>query len=263
MALDFSKVNERHDAFTQNNQPREKIDYTTIFWRPKPGTSTVRIVPSSVDPTYPFTEIKMHYGFDFPMPSLSNFGKQDPVEEFVKELRKLGGDDNFNEAKKFSPKTRIVAPVLVRGEEDKGVRLWNFGIQIYEKLLALAKDEHVGDFTDVLNGWDMTVEQKEKSTQNPYGSTDIRIIPRQTPLSEDASLVDKWTKEQPIPLEVYREYDYDFIKGQLTKATNDILGGSPINTPSPAAPPKTNFTLENAAPANQDTVSKFDDLFNE
>ena len=122
MALDFSKVNDRLESFNKSSQPQEKIDYTTIFWRPQEGKQVVRLVPSVVDPTYPFTEMKFHYNFDFPIPALSNFGKQDPVEEFVKELRKLGGDDNFDEARKYSPKTRVLAPVVVRGEEDKGVR---------------------------------------------------------------------------------------------------------------------------------------------
>ena len=34
-----------------------------------------------------------------------------------------------------------------------------------QALLALAEDEDVGDFTDVINGWDMVVEQRQG---NPY-----------------------------------------------------------------------------------------------
>ena len=76
MALDFSKVNDRLESFNRNSQPQEKIDYTTIFWRPQEGKQVVRIVPSVVDPTYPFTEMKFHYNFDFPIPALSNFVKK-------------------------------------------------------------------------------------------------------------------------------------------------------------------------------------------
>jgi len=35
MALDFSKVNERYDSFNKSNQSQEKIDYSTIFWKPQ------------------------------------------------------------------------------------------------------------------------------------------------------------------------------------------------------------------------------------
>ena len=173
-------------------------------------------------------------------------------------LRKLGGDDNFDEARKYSPKTRILAPVVVRGEEDKGVRLWNFGITIYDSLLKLAKDEDVGDYTDVINGWDMIVEMTPRNAQNPYPKTELRIKPKQTPLSDDNSLVETWLKEQPKPLEVYKAYDYEFIKKQLKKAT---LGTSDETTPESESPQKSDFTLETATAGNQDTVSKFDDLF--
>jgi len=263
MALDFSKVNDRISAFNKNSQPTEKIDYTTIFWRPQEGKQVVRLVPSVVDPTYPFTEMQFHYNFDFPIPALSNFGKQDPVEEFVKELRKLGGDDNFDEARKYSPKTRILAPVIVRGEEDKGVRLWNFGITIYDSLLKLAKDEDIGDYTDPINGWDMVVEMTPKNAQSPYPKTEIRIKPKQTPLSDDNTSVETWLKEQPKPLEVYKAYDYEFVKKQLKKATLGTSEDSNIDTslPESLGQQKTDFTLETATAGNKDTVSKFDDLF--
>ena len=259
--MDLNAIRAKLDSLNNNGQQREKTDYSEIFWKPQVGKQTIRIVPSAFDPAFPFKELKFHYGIGkYPMIALSNFGKQDPVEEFVKELRKLGGDDNFDEARKYSPKTRVLAPVVVRGEEDKGVRLWNFGITIYDSLLKLAKDEDVGDYTDVINGWDMIVEMTPRNAQNPYPKTELRIKPKQTPLSDDNALVEKWLKEQPKPLEVYKAYDYEFIKKQLKKAT---LGTSDETTPESSSPQKSDFSLETATAGNKDTVSEFDDLFNE
>ena len=212
---------------------------------------------------------QFHYGIGkYPMVALSNFGKQDPIEEFVKELKKTSDKDNWSLAGKLNPKTRIFAPVIVRGEEDKGVRLWGFGITIYKALLALAEDEDVGDFTDVINGWDMIVEQQQG---NPYPTTSVRIKPKQSPLSDNNDLVDSWIKTQPNPVEVHSQYDYDFIKKQLQNYLNP--GSAEENTPvagsesskpeSSGSPQKTDFTLETATAGNKDTVSKFDDLFNE
>jgi len=199
------------------------------------------------------------------MIALSNFGKQDPIYEFVKELSKTNDKDNWSLSGKISPKTRIFAPVVVRGEEDKGVRLWGFGITIYKALLALAEDEDVGDFTDVVNGWDLIVEQQPG---NPYPTTTVRIKPKQTPLSDNNDLVDSWIKNQPNPVESFTQYDYEFVKKQLQNYLNPgsaeedqpaALPGGNDNT----APAKSDFTLENASGGNKDTVSKFDDLFNE
>ena len=146
------------------------------------------------------------------------------------------------------------------------MRLWGFGITIYKALLALAEDEDVGDFTDVINGWDLVVEQAQG---NPYPTTTVRIKPKQTALSDNNDQVDSWLKEQPNPVEVHTQYDYDFIKKQLQNYLNPgsaeesaPAAGSEAS-PESSSPQKTDFTLETATAGNKGTVSKFDDLFNE
>ena len=265
--MDLNAIKAKLDALNNTGQQREKTDYSTIFWKPELGKQTVRLVPSVYDPTMPFKELKFHYGIGkYPMVALSNFGKQDPIEEFVKELRKTSDRDNWSLAGKIQPKTRIFAPVIVRGEEDKGVRLWGFGITIYKALLALIADEDIGDITDVINGWDLVVEQVQG---NPYPETTVRIKPRQTALSDDNDQVDTWLKTQPNPSEVHTQYEYDFIKKQLQNYLNPGSADESNDSPAPAkpessgSPQKTDFTLETATAGNQDTVSKFDDLFNE
>ncbi len=268
--MDLNAIKAKLDALNNNGQQREKTDYSTIFWKPELGKQTVRLVPSAYDPTMPFKELKFHYGIGkYPMVALSNFGKQDPIEEFVKELRKTNDKDNWSLSGKLNPKTRIFAPVVVRGEEDKGVRLWGFGITIYKALLALAEDEDIGDFTDVINGWDMVVEHVQL---HPYSETTCRIKPKQTPLSDNNDLVDKWIKEQPNPSDSFTQYDYEFIKKQLQKyldpdaeddSTTALPGGTDATTPSSLGSNKTDFTLETATSGNKGTVDKFDDLFNE
>jgi len=281
--MDLNAIRNKLAALNSSgNQDREKVDFDKIYWRPANGKSTIRIVPSAFNAADPFTEIKLHYGIGkFPMVSLSNYGKMDPVEEFVKELRKTSDKDNWSLSGKLSPKSRFFAPVVVRGEEDQGVRLWSFGINIYKALLALAEDEDIGDFTDVINGWDMVVETTPAAGPGQFPSTTVRIKPKQTVLSEDDSKVNSWLKDQPNALEVQTQYDYEFIKKKLQEYLNP---GEEIATPpatpteaiAPATPAAseptdldkalgsngTDFTLETAAAGNKSTVNKFDDLFN-
>ena len=266
--MNLDAIKAKLDALNSNGQEREKTDYSKIFWKPAIGKQTIRLVPSAFDPAMPFKELKFHYGIGkYPMVALSNFGKQDPIEEFVKELKKTSDKDNWSLAGKINPKTRIFAPVVVRGEEDKGVRIWGFGVTIYRALLALIADEDIGDITDVINGWDLVVEQVQG---NPYPETTVRIKPKQTALSDNNDQVDTWLKTQPNPTEVHTQYDYEFIKKQLQNYLNP--GSADENTAAPATDTKlpeslgqnkTDFTLETATAGNQDTVSKFDDLFNE
>jgi len=279
--MDLNAIKNKLAALNSTgNQDREKVDFDKIYWRPANGKSTIRIVPSAFNAADPFTELKLHYNIGkFPMMSLSNYGKQDPIEEFVKELRKTSDKDNWSLSGKLSPKSRFFAPVIVRGEEEKGVRLWSFGINIYKALLALAEDEDIGDFTDVMSGWDMVVETTPAAGPGQFPATTVRIKPKQTVLSEDDSKVNSWLKDQPNALEVQTQYDYEFIKKKLQEYLNP---GEEIATP-PATPTEsiapataavetdlsatlgnhaTDFTLETAAAGNKSTVNKFDDLFN-
>jgi hypothetical protein len=269
--MNLDAIKAKLSALNNGGQEREKVDYTATFWKPENGKSTIRIVPSMYDPNLPFKEVKFHYGIGkYPMAALSNFGKQDPIEEFIKELKKTSDKDNWTLAGKLNPKTRIFAPVIVKGEEDKGVRLWGFGVTIYKALLALAQDEEVGDYTDVMNGWDLVVEV---APGNPYPTTSVRIRPKQTPLSDNAAQVDLWLKNQPHPVEIHTQYDYEFIKKQLQNYLTP--GSAEDETPSAPVPEVSNsltqtlgshatdFSLETSTPGIKDTVSKFDDLFNE
>lgn len=275
--MDLSQIKSKLAELSPNNNSsqREKVDYEKIFWRPSPGKHQIRIVPSVQDPSFPFTELKFHYGVgQYPMIALSNFGKQDPIEEFVKELKKTSDRDNWSLAGKLTPKSRFFAPVVVRGEEEKGVRLWGFGKTIFKALLSLAEDEDIGDYTDVINGFDMIVEQVQG---NPYPETSVRIKPKTSPLSDDNNLVDLWLKEQPDAKEVYTEYDYDFIKRQLQNYLSpdgnvDDPESIPTSTSTsdslelgdlPGMPASNNYSTESAVKENQSTLNKFDDLFND
>ena len=60
--------------------------------------------------------------------------------------------------KNYFPKLRVFAPVVVRGEEDKGVRFWEFGKMVYQELLGVMSDEDYGDITDISKGRDINVE---------------------------------------------------------------------------------------------------------
>lgn len=264
--MDIKEIKKKLDALNKASERREFTDNSKFFWKPGMGKHTIRIVPSMYNPDFPFTELKFHYGVArFPMIALSNFGKQDPVEDFIKELKKTSDKENWSLAGKLTPKPRIFVPVIVRGEEDQGVRLWGFGVTVYKALLSLAEDEDIGDYTDVTNGWDLIVE-KVQGTKT-YPETTVRIKPKQLPLSDDAKLVEKWLKTQPDPFKMYDPLTYDEMKKELKKYVNPDEDEE--NTPEVDNSSK--YTLEDNTEDKkdiEDTESKgvfgnFDDLFND
>ena len=126
-------------AQNKGSQQREKIDYTKIFFKPKPGKYVVRILPNKYDKAWPIREVQFHYGFSKgPILALSNWGEADPIADFAKGLRKSSDKEDWQLAKKIEPKSRYFAAVIVRGEEHLGARLWEFG--------KLTNDQLVEDF---------------------------------------------------------------------------------------------------------------------
>jgi hypothetical protein len=218
--MDINSIKQKLDALQSKSTGTQKTDYSTIFWRPTVGKQQIRIVPSAYNSKNPFTELKFYYGItNKVMVSPLNFGEKDPIALFAQKLREGEyNKENYVLAKKLDPKTRVFVPVVVRGEEDKGVRLWQFGKLVYEELLSLAVDEEIGDYTDVATGRDLTVETVgPESTGTQYNKSSVRVRLKTTPLSADASQVQTWLKEQPESTKLFKRFTFDEMKSALEK----------------------------------------------
>ena len=231
--MDLSIIKQKLVASQNKGQKKEKIDYSKIFWKPKPGKHQVRIIPSKFDKSNPFREVYLHYGFaKSPILALTNWGEKDPIVEFAKNLRKSSDKEDWQLAKKIEPKLRYFVPVLVRGEEENGARLWEFGKLIYEQLLGIAADEDYGDYTDIMDGRDFTVEAVEDIVAGRKGvKCNIRVKPKTSAISEDGALLEKLLNDQPDILSINKKYTFEELKDILdTWLTPGEDDESPIMT---------------------------------
>jgi hypothetical protein len=268
--MDINALKQRLNALQSTNASKEKIDYSKVYWKPKEeGKYQIRIVPSKFDSKNPFKEVYIHYGFGkFPIYSLTNWGEKDPIVEFASQLRKTNEKENWVLAKKLDPKMRVFAPVIVRGEEEKGVRLWEFGKEIYMQLLGIAEDEDYGDFTDVNEGRDFTIDVVKGDVGGRLGlKSSIRIKPKTTPLSADASLIGKFLNEQPNILEIQRKKSYEEIKEILQNWLNpeEQEEGSIIDDEDEieSVVEENTYVSKKPLPPKQSKSDKFDSLFDD
>ena len=270
--MDLNALKQKLDTLQQKTPVGgPKRDYSLTFWRPTVGKQQIRIVPSAYDASNPFAELKFYYGItNKVMISPTNFGEKDPISLFAGKLREGEyNKENYVLAKKLDAKNRIFVPVVVRGEEDKGVRLWQFGKQVYEELLALAVDDEIGDYTDIVGGRDLTVETVgPESTGTPYNKSSVRVRLKTSPLSEDATQVETWTNEQPNPKEgLFKIYSFDEMKSALEKwlapeeTESDNVSENAFPTKSEPAKPS-NFSLDTSN-VKKNKADQFDALFPE
>ena len=270
--MDLSKIKNRLDNLNQASKPKntEKKDYTLIYWKPKAeGKFQIRFVPSKLNKDNPFQEIFMHYGIGkFPIVALTNWGENDPVVEFSKKLRTSSDSENWRLAKQLDPKMRVFAPVIVRGEEEKGVRLFEFSKTLYMELLSVADDEDYGDFTDINQGFDFVVTATKVQDRPGFGLS-LRPKPKQTPLSDNADTIKTWLENQPLLLEERYKYTYDKLKEELQtfisggEEQEDTIVSEPAVAFESEAPAKEEkkFTLSTQGTPKKAKSEEFDSLF--
>lgn len=280
--MNLSEVKNKLTALTTKptSQKYEKVDYSKIYWKPKIGKHQIRIVPSVLNKTYPFKEVFLHYGFSkFPIFALNNWGEQDPIIEFAKGLQKTGIKEDWVLGKKLEPKMRVYVPVIVRGEEEKGVRLWEFGKTTYQELLGTADDEDYGDFSDINEGRDFTVDTIESEVAgNKATKSTLRIKPKTSVLTDNPEYLKVWLVEQPNILNIAKKHSFEELKTILDKwlnpedsTTDEVpaLAEAADITPTPAHDRE--FLAEMNAPVTETSVAdakkktkakdKFDKLF--
>ena len=176
MALDMKKMMERKKTLDNKGN--------NSFWRPQDGEQTIRIVPTADGD--PFKDFWFHYNLGNNPGFLSpkrNFGEDCPLDSFVRNLWN-GSDEDKRMAKKLSARQRFFAPVLVRGEETQGVRVWGFGKQVYEKLLNLVLNPEYGDITDPDSGTDLVLTYGKPAGAS-FPQTNLTPRRKSSPLCAD------------------------------------------------------------------------------
>jgi len=243
---------------TRLNQLQTTNTRTTNLWKPQPGQQLIRIVPYKFNKDNPFIELYFHYdlgGKNYLSPI--SFGRPDPIEEFAQKLKSTGSKDDYRLGRKVEAKMRTFAPIVVRGEEKEGVRFWGFGKTVYQELLSIIADPDYGDITDPTSGRDIAVEFKTaEETGKSFPSTTIRVKPNQTPITEDASVLEAIKGSQKNITEIYQERSYD----ELTEALNDYLNGGTESAEETKEEAKT--TSKVSSYNAKETSDAFDDIFN-
>ncbi len=177
MGIDFDKIKRKVDQLSGKGRRKSSL------WRPVEDVpSTVRLVPwPDGNGGEPFKERQFYYNIGNGPGILapSQFRKPDPIQDLIDKLKNENNKDSYNLAKQFFPKRRYYAPVIVRGEEDEGVRIWGFGKTVAQDLYQIMMDSDYGDITDPDMGHDIKVTLTKGDAE--YAKTSIMARPAKGP----------------------------------------------------------------------------------
>jgi hypothetical protein len=217
MALDFDAIKRKLDRLSGNNSNRNTM------WKPEEGNKyTVRLLSFPDNDGQPFKELQFYYNIPGQRGLLapSQFGKRDPVQELINKLREEGTKESYEMAKKLYPKMRVYAPVVVRGEEDKGVQIWSFGKLVYQALLSLMMDEDYGDITHIETGTDITVTCTKAPGQQ-WAKTEVLPKRKSSPLSKDKTQTKEWLGNIPDVAKIFQVKSYEELSGIINNWLNE------------------------------------------
>ena len=241
-----------------------KSSKKNVMWRPEEGkTYAVRFLPlpKSSDGSG-LRDLSFYYGVGNNAGLLApfQFGNRDPFQELITKLRADDNKDSYELAKKLYPKNRCFGAVIVRGEEDKGVRLWSFGKTVQQDLYNTMLDADYGDIMDFKKGYDIKVSC-EKTAGKQFADTSIRPRPNPSPLHEDDSKAKEWIGSIPNLDDIYNEKSYD----ELLKILNDWINPSASSDSSGTVRKATSSVDDDDVPTSKAVSSnkKLDDAFAE
>jgi hypothetical protein len=277
--MDINSIKAKLSALqTQQSRPSGEAR-KNVFWKPAVGKQTIRIVPSAYNKSNPFSELYFHYGIDKnPIISPTNWNEKDPIVEFAKQLRTSKDKESWRLARKLDPKMRVFVPIIVRGEEADGVKLWGFGKEIYMELLSMVEDEDIGDYTDIISGRDLNLTTVGADTTGTgFNKTTVRARTKESTLTDDDTILQTILKDQPEPLKMFSRMSFEDMKSVLQKwlapdEEEGVISSEPASNFDDAKPaaeelpwkkPETKFSLEAQAKKPESKADKFDSLFND
>lgn len=222
MALDLEAIRRRVQELSGIRKTS-----SVQLWKPTVGDHKIRGLPwKSAPEGQPFIERWFYYLGNGPgILAPHQFGKPDPINSLIRKLYSSGKADDKLLAKKLQPKMRAYMPIIVRGQEDKGVQVWSFGKIIYQKLLGYFLNEEVGDILDPNEGFDLNVMIKQQPGKQ-FQDTDVEASRRPKKLSEDQAQIKMWLDSVPNIDDMYRLK----TPAEIEEILNNWLNGSATST---------------------------------
>ena len=199
MTIDMELMRRKLETLRGNNPDQR----TSVFFKPEEGDTDIRIVPASDGD--PLREIHFHYNVGEHKGGIMcpkrNFGEGCPICEFASTLWKEGVATNDEESKKLAKslfvRQRYFSPVVVRGREEEGIKMYGYGKKAYELLLGYILDKDYEDITDIQTGTDITLTYTKPTRPGAYPQTSLKMRRNTSTLLPDTEAIPSLLDRMP------------------------------------------------------------------
>lgn len=271
-------IQDRLSEIQNGGKPKKKTTGTkekgpTLpFWRPELGDNFIRFVPFQDKNNQPFYQVGYYTsellvgegGWRQIAPA--QFGEEDPVFNLLSTLSsKRQPTEIFKLMNNLRPKDSYYAPVLVRGQEDKGVQVWELSSSKVKDIYAiLAHPDYIDeDLFDPKTGRDFVVSLTETDKLfkgNPVKDVKITERKKPSPLAATAAA----TKEVIASIPDFEAYFRGRLRPTEAYATmleNALAGTSLGSSKSEGSAETQGAGVSRNAEAKQAASRNIDDAF--
>ena len=178
-----------------NLRGENKQDSNSVWFKPDAGDTSIRMVPTNDGD--PLKEMFFHYNVGDHRGGIlcpkRNYGEKCPICDFASTLWREGTDNNDEASKDLAKslfvRTRYFSPVVVRGKEDEGIKVYGYGKQAYGLLLGYVLDPDYGDITDATEGTDIVLTYTKATGPGSFPKTNLKMRRKSSPLLEDTEAI--------------------------------------------------------------------------
>jgi hypothetical protein len=225
----------------RNGTPRQKLTWFKPNLLPDGSAATyeIRFLPYADRNGQPFEEVSFYDNKDLTemrFVSPAQYGMEDPIFDLINELRKENTKETWRLTTTLRPKERFYAPLIVRGDEDKGVQIWELNSKILKDIYSILAHPDYADenMMDAENGFDFTLTVTDSGKKfNKYTVKNFDVQPRRkasklltSKTAKDALLASipnlgEYFKSQVKAPEWIRETVENFLAKQSGSSEND------------------------------------------
>ena len=162
------------------------------FWKPKVGTSKVRLLPEVGEMEFFFVNVGQHFiskGNQHYCPDFT-LGEKCPICEFVNDLYTAGDQASIELARKIGVRKGFWMNVIDRANESAGPQIYTPGVMVFREIAAFAMNPQYGDLViDENEGLDLEIVRTGAGLKTRYHCTFDRET---SPLADDPAVIDQW-----------------------------------------------------------------------
>ena len=193
---------------------------TSVWFKPEEGETNIRIVPARDGD--PLKEMFFHYNVGEHKGGVlcpkKNFGESCAICDFASQLWRDGSENNDDETKNLAKslfvRTRYFSPIVVRGQESEGVKVYGYGKKAYEMLLGYILDPDYGDISDENHGTDIKLTYTKPTKPGAFPQTTLKMSRNTSPLTDSRGETESLLGSMP---------DFDTLFKRYTSAEVEAI----------------------------------------